>query len=232
MKYSKEKLFNGHGSDPGIEKNLYTLNPKMPFQKPHMQLEDMKIINRRFMGGGMSQSYAAIYFMEYYFEAHRFNYVVEFGSQKGSLSTYFANLAGVTEALYFDTFELYPDEVWNVRKHEGCGHWFEKLSSICPLINCYHQDVFSQETFDHVKENMEELGNTFIFCDGGNKIQEFHTYAPLLRQGDRIAVHDWGLEIGYNHIRRTCETYGLVPDEPHGTSAMNLQTTIMPFRKD
>jgi len=231
MKYDKNLLTKEHGSDAGIEKNLYTLNPKLPYQKTHMGLEDIKIINRRFMGGGMSQSYAAIYFLEYYFEAHRFNYIIEFGSQKGALSTYFANLAGVTEALYFDTFELYPDEVWNVRIHEGCGHWYSKLADLSPHINYYHQDIFSDETFSHVKENMEQLDRTFIFCDGGNKIQEFNMYAPLLKSGDRIAVHDWGLEIAYPHIQATCEKYNLIPDEPFVTSALNLETTIMPFRK-
>jgi hypothetical protein len=196
-----------------------------------MEIDDLKQINRRFMGGGMSQSYAALYFFEYYFEAHRFNYIVEFGSQKGALSTYFANLAGITEAVYFDTFELFPEQVWDVRMHEGCGHWFSKLSEISPFINFYHQDIFSDKTFNHVKENMEQFDKTFIFCDGGNKIQEFDMYAPLLKKDDRIAVHDWNLEINYNSILPTIQKYGLTPDEPYAYSANNLQTTIMPFRK-
>ena len=231
MKYDKSLLFEGHGSYPGIEKDLYIPLPRLPFQKTFMELDDLKKINRRFMGGGMSQSYAAIYWFEYYFEANRFDYVIEFGSQKGALSTYFANLAGITESVFFDTFELFPDVAWNQRIHEGCGHWFSKLSEISPFINCYHQDIFTEETFNHVKENMEQFDRTFIFCDGGNKIQEFIMYAPLLKKGDRIAVHDWGLEIGYNSIRQACEENGLVPDEPYVQSALGLETTICPFRK-
>lgn len=231
MKYDKNLIFKDHGSFHGIEKNLYTTLPKLPFQKTFMDLEDLKKINRRFMGGGMSQSYAAIYWFEYYFEAHRFNYVIEFGSQKGAVSTYFANLAGITEAVFFDTFELYPEENWFHRPYEGCGHWFSKLSEISPFVNSYHDDIFSEKTFQHVKENMEELGRTFIFCDGGNKIKEFQTYAPLLKKNDRIAVHDWGLEIGYEPIRATCEQYNLIPDEPYVQSAHGLETTIFPFRK-
>lgn len=231
MKYDKNLLINEHGSDSGIEKMLYSADPKLAHQKVFMDLSDLKKINRRFMGGGMSQSYAAIYFFEYYYEAHRFEYVVEFGSQKGALSTYFANLAGVTEALFFDTFELYPDIVWNVRKHEGCGHWFSKLESICPYIHAYHQNIFSQKTYDHVKENMQQFKNTFIFCDGGNKIQEFNMYAPLLKDNDRIAVHDWGQEINYNDIIETATKYGLVPDEPYTKSALDLGTLIFAFRK-
>ena len=231
MKYDKSLIFEDHGSFHGIEKDLYTTLPKLPFQKTYMDINDLKKINRRFMGGGMSQSYAAIYWFEYYFEAHRFNYVIELGSQKGSVSTYFANLAGITEAVFFDTFELYPDENWFHRPYEGCGHWYSKLSEISPFVNYYHDDIFSDKTFQHIKENMEELGRTFIFCDGGNKIKEFQTYAPLLKKNDRIAVHDWNLEINYNSIKDTCEKYNLIPDEPFVQSALGLETTIFPFRK-
>ena len=231
MKYNKELLITEHGSYHGIEKGLYQINPQLPHQKTFMELNDLKKINRRFMGGGMSQSYAAIYFMEYYFEAHRFNYVVEFGSQKGSLSTYFANMAAITEAFYFDTHELFPDEAWNARIHEGCGHWYKKLAEISPHINFHAKDVFSDEILNHTKENMDSLERTFIFCDGGNKIKEFNMYAPLLKENDRIAVHDWGLEIGFGPIMETMEKYNLIPDEPYATSANRLETTIMPFRK-
>jgi len=231
MKYDKSLLTDKHGCYEGIHKNLYSANPQKPFQKVHMSAEDVKIINRRFMGAGMSQSYAAIYWFEYYYEAHRFDYVVEIGSQKGALSTYFANMAAITEAFYFDTFELYPETSWYQRQHEGVGHWFAKLCDISPHINFHFGDIFSADSQQHIQENMEQLDKTFIFCDGGNKIKEFAMFAPLLKSGDRIAVHDWNLEIAYPHIRGVCEQYGLVPDEPYATSAMTLETTIMPFRK-
>jgi cephalosporin hydroxylase len=231
MKYDKNLLHSEHGNYEGIEKNLYSLNPQKPFQKVFMEIDDLKIINRRYMGGGMSQSYAAIYFMEYYFEAHRFNYVVEFGSQKGALSTYFANMAAITEAFFFDTHELYPDNAWLVREYEGCGHWYSKLAEISPYINYYQKDAFSEEIFNHTKENMEELDRAFLFCDGGDKIKEFNMYAPLLKTNDRIAVHDWNLEIGYRNIERAIIEHNLVIDEPFASSATKLGTTIMPFRK-
>jgi len=231
MKYDKTALTDVHGNFEGIEKNLYSLNPGRPFQKTFMNLEDLKIINRRYMGGGMSQNYASIYWQEYFFEAHRFQYVVEFGSQKGALSTYFANMAAITEAFFFETYELEPQRDWYTREYEGCGHWYEKLAEISPYINYHHQDIFSDITFNHVKENMEQFERTYIFCDGGNKIQEFHMYAPLLKKGDRIAVHDWNLEIAYPHIQSTVEQCGLISDEPYASSATILGTTIMPFRK-
>ena len=34
-----------------------------------------------------------------------------------------------------------------------------------------------------------------LFCENGHKIKEVQTYAPSLRQGDYLAVHDLGTEI-------------------------------------
>ena len=56
-------------------------------------------------------------------------------------------------------------------------------------------------------------------------------YAPLIKPGDRIAVHDWGTEITYPSIKETCEKYSLIPDEPWAQSNMSSGTLIMPFRK-
>ena len=127
-------------------------------------------------------------------------------------------------------WELFPDKDWSTREYEGCGHWYEKLSEISPFINFKHQDVFSTETQDHVRENIQEF-KTFIFCDGGDKALEFNTYAPMLKPGDCIAVHDWGQEIFYSQIQHTIDAHNLVVDEPFASSAQSLGTWIMCFRK-
>ena len=195
-----------------------------------MTINDLGRINQKFMGGGMSQNYLAIPFLEYYFEAHRFEYIVEFGSQKGCLSTYFANLAAITEAFFFETYELFPEKDWNQRATEGVGHWFERLAEISPHINYFHQDAFSEDTKSHIESNIKEF-KTFIFCDGGNKVKEFNTYAPLLKSGDCIAVHDWGVEISMPQIQETLKNHNLVPDDSFALSASDFATQIMPFKK-
>ena len=220
--YDKKILTNIQGSDPRIPKNIYS--------DRKMTVDALAQINQKFMGGGMSQNYFAIPFFEYYFEAHRFEYIVEFGSQKGCLSTYFANLAAITEAFFFETYELYPETDWRQRKTEGVGHWYERLAEISPYINYFHQDVFSEETQNHIKENVEQF-KTFIFCDGGNKASEFNTYAPLLKSGDRIAAHDWGIEIRVEQIQETLDKNNLVPDAPFAMTAVDFKTWIMPFKK-
>ena len=140
MKHDKLLLEKSHGNNPAIDKNLYA--------DREMQLEDMKIINRRFMGAGMSQSYASIYWQEHYYEGNKFEYVAELGSQKGCLSTYFANMAAITEAFFFDTFEINPKQDWYNRSNEGAGHWFDKLSEISPFINSFHQNVFDTSSIN------------------------------------------------------------------------------------
>jgi len=223
MKYDKDILTKIHGAHPLIDKEVYT-NKIMP-------LEDMKIINRRFMGAGMSQNYASIYWQEYYIESNRFDYVVEFGSQKGALSTYLANMAAITESYIFDTYEMFPDKDWYSRNDEGVGHWFDRLAEMSPYINYHHDNVFTESTYNHIKENLEQF-KTYIFCDGGDKAREFNMYAPLLKPGDKIAVHDWNMEVRQPQIQQTMDKYNIVFDEPFAASAAELDTWIMPFRKE
>ncbi len=222
MKYDKNLLQDVHANSELIPKQMHKEKP--------LDINDVARINQKFMGGGMSQNYFAIPWFEYYFDIHSFEYMVEFGSQKGCLSTYFANFCGITEQMFFDTFEFAPEGCWYAREYEGCGHWYEKLAEISPYINYFHQDVFSEETKLHVVENISQF-KTFIFCDGGDKAKEFNMYAPLLKSGDCIAVHDWNREIGYNQINHTLEKYNLVPDEPSVISAAQFNTWIMPFIK-
>tara|TARA_R110000765_G_scaffold55804_1_gene110460 strand:- start:229 stop:900 length:672 start_codon:yes stop_codon:yes gene_type:complete len=222
MKYDKSLLTDIHGSGPGQNTGAYSSKV--------LTLEDTLKINQRYMGGGMSQNYFAIPWFEYYLDANRFEYIVEFGSQKGCLSTYFANFAGITERVFFDTFELYPEECWFNRPEEGCGHWFEKLANISPHINSFYIDVFEEEAISHVQGNIEQF-KTFIFCDGGDKVKEFNNYAPLLKSGDCIAVHDWGHEIDTHNIQETLDSYNLEVDPLFAESASKTGTLIMPFRK-
>ena len=224
MKYDAGLLQSGkmHGTLEGIDKQVHVDAPFIG--------TDLCKVNRRFMGAGMSQSYAGIYWFEYYHEAHNFEYVVELGSQKGALSTYYANMAAITEQFFFDTFEIDKQQDWFNRPTEGVGHSFERLAELSPYINTYEQNVFDEDAIDHIRGNVDQY-KTFIFCDGGHKQTEFATYAPMIKKGDRIAVHDWGTEIEYVDIRDVCREHQLVPDEPWARASVDFGTLIMPFRR-
>jgi hypothetical protein len=46
-----------------------------------------------------------------------------------------------------------------------------------------------------IEELIVESGTTILCCDNGDKPREFATFAPVLKPGDLIAVHDWNLEV-------------------------------------
>lgn len=204
--------------------------PRGEYKNKNITVDSAKSINQLFMGGGMSQNYFAMPILEHYHDTHRFEYIVEFGSQKGCLSVYFANLASVTEGFFFETYELFPKQDWYVRENGGCGHWFDKIKEISPYVNSFHEDVFCDKVVEHITNNIKDK-KTFIFCDGGNKIKEFNTYAPLLKSGDCIAVHDWGVEINWEAIKKVADENGFIFDEPFASTSQNLQSQIMTFRK-
>jgi len=56
-------------------------------------------------------------------------------------------------------------------------------------IRWYINDIFKIESF--VKDLIERDGRTLLFCDGGNKVKEFNTFAKYLKPGDLIFTHDY-----------------------------------------
>lgn len=55
-------------------------------------------------------------------------------------------------------------------------------------VTCYIEDVFKTNTINTI---LKENKNCLLFCDGGNKIKEFNTFAPLLKSSDFIFCHDY-----------------------------------------
>lgn len=229
--------------------DVNALCDQYPFNARHSDSEiegtDICEIGRSFLGSVLSQSYVGVYFLEHYIEANEFQYVAEFGSHAGAISLYLANAAAVSQRFYFDTYELYPQWSWYAGSNEhewevsdyygwtgwkGCGPWFEQLAQISPFINFYHADALSSDSIDHVSSNILDK-KTFLFCDGGNKVEEFNTYAPLIKTGDRIAVHDWDTEIFENQIQDVCDEHSLEPDGHWAEHHYKLGTGIMPFVK-
>lgn len=200
-----------HGSQPITPNNLFD-------------------VCKKFIGGGMSQSYAALYIFEHYIQLNNFNLIIEIGSQKGALSLYFANMAGATEKFLFHTYEINKHEFWYDRAEEGVGHWFEKLEAISPYISSFEEDIFSDAAVQRISNLMKDH-RALIFCDGGNKIREFNLFAPMIKKDDRIMVHDWPHEIAEQHIKQTLDRENIVYDEPYGAWCTTLDTRLMPFKR-
>lgn len=56
-------------------------------------------------------------------------------------------------------------------------------------IKWFIKDIFSIE--NEVKNLIQREGTTLLFCDGGNKVKEFNTFAKYLKKGDIILAHDY-----------------------------------------
>jgi len=63
-------------------------------------------------------------------------------------------------------------------------------------------DVFKEEGTNKLKEFVQRDGVSLLFCDGGNKVQEFNSFAPFLKSGDVIMAHDYRHEIKLNQLNK------------------------------
>ena len=88
------------------------------------------------------------------------------------------------------------------------------------------RDVFASE--QEIVSDIQGEGKTVLFCDGGNKTEEFRRFAPHLKIGDVIVAHDYSpdetyfnlesrnniwsfYELNYAAIKDTVESCGLKP---------------------
>ena len=74
-------------------------------------------------------------------------------------------------------------------------------------------DAWNRMTVFVVADWLAVRGTTLIYCDGGDKPKEFAFYAPVIRKGDLIGVHDYGTyegaEISPVQAGETATTFGL-----------------------
>lgn len=64
-----------------------------------------------------------------------------------------------------------------------------------PKANIILANVFDMETQMDLYRIIHTHNKVFLFCDNGDKPKEIRTYAPYLKSGDFIAVHDYNTEI-------------------------------------
>lgn len=188
--------------------------------------QTLQEINTRILGGGASQSFAALKLLEYYIAYEKPQYVVEIGSQKGGLSVYLGTIACATEQFIFHTFEIDKSRDWYNRENEGVGHWFEKMESISPFCKSFERNIFTQDTYSFINDFVSKY-KTLIICDGGNKPREVALYSTLLKSGDMIMAHDYGNEITDSDINFNV----LSEHEPFCTRFVENKTLFKTFIK-
>lgn len=118
--------------------------------------------------------------------------VLEIGTAAGGFTLFLRhclNKLGL-ESTKIKTFEIHPSSTHEV---------FNEFSNTIELLyeNLFDQSYTTLIKPDLIKNYIEEPGTTLVICDGGNKVTEFNTIAPLLKTGDYIMAHDYSLSKEY-----------------------------------
>jgi hypothetical protein len=97
--------------------------------------------------------------------------VIEIGTKFGGFTTILENHKLTTQSDIF-TFDINQYRDYNFTKAQF------------NLKDCFEHE-------EYVANLIQEDGLTLLFCDGGNKIKEFNTFAKYLKDGDMIFAHDY-----------------------------------------
>lgn len=119
--------------------------------------------------------------------------IIELGTEDGGLSLFLC-LQAVQRGMDFYTFD---NRVYSDGKPESFDLPLGRLLDLESRF--YNANVF-EEGCKLIEELIIESGTTILCCDNGDKPREFATFAPILKSGDLITVHDWNLEIKEEHI--------------------------------
>lgn len=153
-----------------------------------------KIVLGTFLGSVMSQTQKVIWLWEIVLKGRNFSRFIDIGTWRGNLSFYFY-LYCLNKKAEFYSFDV--RKIWESPLAKELG--FDK--------HFYQLDVF--QNIEQVGKIIVKEGQTILFCDNGRKTREFNTFAPYLKVGDIIAVHDWITEVPPQSIEAVKVSCGL-----------------------
>lgn len=160
---------------------------------------DISKIHCTFLGLPTLQSFAVFFIFEKILLDYPFKRIVELGTGQGGLALYLS-LYCINKNAEFHTYDI---EEINITTKDIL------LSKIELKKYCKTKDIF--ENKEEIIAILKKEGRTILFCDNGDKILEFNTFAPHLKKGDIIGVHDWDEEIKLTDIQETLQKCQLKP---------------------
>lgn len=175
----------------------------------------------RFFGTLMQQTPKAVHSINRLLYAYNdFANIVEIGSSYNGLSVFLAlycNLSPKTPhtgrnpyRTQFYTFDI------EVRNFDGVC--FLRQMGANFVIGDTLKD---QNVIDTIRQIISSPGRTLLICDGGDKIKEFELYAPFLKQGDFVLVHDYSVDAAEAAIKKAAGIWAF-----HESNLAALQPTI------
>lgn len=137
-----------------------------------------------FLGIQASQTWDDLHLWERFFNEHPLRRVVELGTGNGGMAV-FLTLQCVQRGVEFWTLDN--------------QHWLDWTQGVPALLGMHSRSIVA-DLFKEGRARIEALLSSdeghplCLFCDNGDKRREWREFVPLLRAGDFIAVHDWGVE--------------------------------------
>ena len=137
------------------------------------------------------------------------------------------NHGGFTYVLskYFGNANIYT---FDPHSHAGV----DELAELCGFD--YRKEGIGPETGvpDDVIDIIQREGRTIVFCDGGNKIEEFKLLAPHIKRGDIIMAHDYSHSRIYfqEQIKGKIWDWCEITAEPLGETLKTY--SLSPYMKD
>jgi len=98
----------------------------------------------------------------------------------------------------------------------------ERLERDFPNLCCYLTDVLSNGVNPLVEKCVSSTSPSLLYCDNGDKPRELELYAPLLRVGDLLGVHDYATEVDPTFAEDLTRKLGFLP---HGHEQMETLRT-------
>jgi len=129
-------------------------------------------------------------YLDYVLHEHPVPNFLELGSMHGLTTCYLGVVAALRRGwvITYDIQDLIPPHIRLVMN----------MLEIEPLLGDILEDTASiGEVRMFIKNSAKGL---CLFCDNGNKEKEVELYAPYLKQGDVLLVHDWGTEVHAENI--------------------------------
>lgn len=159
------------------------------------------MVKRTFLGEKVSQNPLAIPMWEYVLDTFEFSRIVELGTWWGNFSIYFLLFCINCEA-DFVTYDTVRRKNSRLKRLLG----FDK----------HHRRVDIFENKEEIIKEIQKPGRTILFCDNGDKQKEVDTFAPFLKSGDIIAIHDWNTEVFPSEV--TMKLYDIQVENWDGTT--------------
>lgn len=105
--------------------------------------------------------------------------ILEIGTAGGGLTLFLRHNLPDTPIL---TFEVYDQPYYDRLRENNIDVKIE---------NIFNHAYNALEKPEAIESYIQQEGTTLVLCDGGHKIGEFNSIAPLIKKGDFIMAHDY-----------------------------------------